>query len=89
MEDPLLLCWVDLGQRDRHAATQPLSPSGTGENSVSLRGFGVGSLLSSPTHSTREICRATVRWTRKGSPEPLPVVQSSFSKSYRTGTATV
>lgn len=37
--------------------------------------------LSLPTHSTRVICRATVLWTRKGSPEPLPVVQSSFSRS--------
>lgn len=43
--------------------------------------------LSSPTHSTRVICRATVRWTRKGSPEPLPVVQSSFSKSCAAGAA--
>lgn len=37
--------------------------------------------LSLPTHSTSVICRATVRWTRKGSPEPLPVVQSSLSRS--------
>lgn len=35
-----------------------------------------------PTHSFSVICRATVLWTRKGSPEPLPEVQEWSSKSW-------
>lgn len=35
-----------------------------------------------PTHSTSATCRATVLCTKKGSPEPLPVVQSLSRKSW-------
>lgn len=35
-----------------------------------------------PTHSLSVICRATVLWTRKGSPEPLPEVQEWSSRSW-------
>ena len=39
----------------------------------------------SPTHSLSVICRATVLWTRNGSPEPLPEVQEWSSRSWERG----
>lgn len=35
-----------------------------------------------PTHSLSVICLATVLWTRKGSPEPLPEVQEWSNRSW-------
>lgn len=43
----------------------------------------VAFVLHIPTHSTRLICRATVLWTRKGRPEPLPDVQEWSNRSCR------
>lgn len=34
-----------------------------------------------PTHSIRLICLATVLWTRKGRPEPLPDVHEWSNRS--------
>lgn len=36
-----------------------------------------------PTHSIRLICLATVLWTRKGRPEPLPDVHEWSSRSWK------